>query len=187
MPPFAAIARQELQQVYAELSVQALFKKYEQLQKVVALYEKDENSALAKGDGEETPSTVHVSRFERAAEPKRITRGVNPDRDEALRLAAEAIKGFRTPIKTAEIYDVISRQGAKIGGTEPKSNLSAMLHHSEVFRSHGRKGWTLAEYDVRDDPNDGSDRASPEPSDNVTSHYQTMPAGDAEEYDPEYS
>lgn len=47
--------------------------------------------------------------------------------------------------KTAQLFDKLpDEMRAKIGGTEPKGNLSAMMHHSPLFVSHGRKGWTLA-------------------------------------------
>ncbi len=47
------------------------------------------------------------------------------------------------PVKTADLYDVLVASGHRIGGNEPKSNLSAMLFNSGRFVSNGRRGWTL--------------------------------------------
>jgi hypothetical protein len=101
------------------------------------------------------------SQFAPSLEPKKINRPINKDREHALSLAAEAIKGRRAPTRTAEIYEIIEPLGAKIGGAEPKSNLSAMLHHSPLFRSHGRRGWTLAEENiVLEGDDDGDDEGT---------------------------
>ena len=101
------------------------------------------------------------SQFAPSIEPKRINRPINKEREHALTLAADAIKGRRTPTRTAEIYEIIEPLGVKIGGAEPKSNLSAMLHHSPLFRSHGRRGWTLAEENVVLEGDDESDDNGP--------------------------
>lgn len=133
MSDFIAVARTELAAVEAELAATPLFQKYERLRDLVALY---------AGEPEAPPS-----RFVRTTAPKRINRAPSPERDRALALAAEAISGRYSPTKTSEIYDAIIKQGAKIGGQSPIGNLSAMLHHSPLFRSHGRQGWTLSELD----------------------------------------
>lgn len=139
MTDFTAAARAELATVEAELTALPLFQKYERLRDLVALY---------SGDGGEAGPIVHNSpRFARTTEPKRINRAANPERDRAVELAAAVIKGRYSPTKTSEIYDIIMQQGAQIGGKSPKGNLSAMLYHSPLFRSHGRQGWTLREHD----------------------------------------
>lgn len=137
MTEFATIARNELVAVEAELALLPLFQKYERLRDLVALY-----SGESEGH-----APAPLSRFARATEPKRINRAANPERDRAMELAAEAIRGRYSPTKTSEIYDIIIQQGALIGGKSPKGNLSAMLYHSPLFRSHGRQGWTLREHD----------------------------------------
>lgn len=137
MTEFITIARNELAAVEAELASLPLFQKYERLRDLVALY---------SGDSEEH-APAPPSRFARVTEPKRINRAANPERDRAVELAAETIRGRYSPTKTSEIYDVIIQQGAQIGGKSPKGNLSAMLYHSPLFRSHGRQGWTLREHD----------------------------------------
>lgn len=136
---FIVAAQNELKTVQQELAALPLFQKYERLRDLVALY-----SGKPEAAAEASPPP---SRFDPVREPKKINRPQSKDREETLALAAEAIRGRYSPTRTAEIYDIIAPLGAKIGGTEPKSNLSAMLHHSDLFRSHGRQGWTLAEYD----------------------------------------
>lgn len=139
MSDFIVAAQNELKTVQQELAALPLFQKYERLRDLVALYSgKPQASAEA---------SLAPSRFDPVREPKKINRPPSKDREDTLALAAEAIRGRYSPTRTAEIYEIIAPLGAKIGGAEPKSNLSAMLHHSDLFRSHGRQGWTLAEYD----------------------------------------
>ncbi|PNE13007.1 MAG: hypothetical protein CR217_00580 [Beijerinckiaceae bacterium] len=47
------------------------------------------------------------------------------------------------PIKTAELFDMITKMGIKIGGTNPLNNFSALLYGRDEFESHGRDGWAL--------------------------------------------
>lgn len=49
------------------------------------------------------------------------------------------------PMKTSEIFEMMGPIREEIGGSDKKGNLSAMMHHSPLFVSHGRVGWTLAE------------------------------------------
>lgn len=137
MSDFIAAARNELADIETELAALPLFQKYERLRDLVALY----------SGADVPPPSGALTRFPRTVEPKRINRAANPERDRAIELAAKAIQGRYTPTKTSEIYDVITQEGAQIGGKSPKGNLSAMLYHSPLFRSHGRRGWTLREYD----------------------------------------
>ncbi|WP_394761294.1 hypothetical protein [Phenylobacterium sp.] len=74
-------------------------------------------------------------------------RSVDPNRVAILEEAATVLElvGDQTPMKTAEVYAYLQAETReKIGGTDRKGNLSAMMHHSPLFVSHGRKGWTLA-------------------------------------------
>lgn len=139
MSDFIAAAQTELAAVEAELAASPLFQKYERLRELVALY--------SDGEAASGNSSKPATSFARVTEPKRINRAPSPERDRAIELAAEAIRGRYTPTKTSEIFDVIVQQGAQIAGKSPKGNLSAMLYHSPLFRSHGRQGWTLAEHD----------------------------------------
>jgi len=75
----------------------------------------------------------------------KINRPVDPDRVKVLEHARNLIRGRAAPTKTAEIYDNLPEDiRSGIRGEAPKSNLSAMLHNSSAFISHGRAGWTLA-------------------------------------------
>jgi hypothetical protein len=74
----------------------------------------------------------------------RSGRKPSPERIQALLIAKETIRGKSEPTKTADIFAKIKEAGVWIGGTDPQNNLSAMLHNSDDFKSHGRAGWTLA-------------------------------------------
>lgn len=74
----------------------------------------------------------------------RSGRKPSPERIKALLVAKEFLKGKTNPTKTVDILAYIRDAGVQIGGNDPQNNLSAMLYHSDDFRSHGRAGWTLA-------------------------------------------
>lgn len=139
MSDFIVAAQNELTAVQQELAALPLFQKYERLRDLVALYGGGAHTANLGARAE--------SRFDAVRERKKINRPPSKHREEALALAAQVIKGRYVPTRTADIYEMIVPLGAQIGGSVPQSNLSAMLHHSDVFRSHGRLGWTLGEYD----------------------------------------
>lgn len=187
MADFVASVEEELQAVQRELAALPLFQKYERLRDLVSLYKGQQVAVASVGAGA-TPSAfansaafyssaaegAPASRFARNGAPKKINRPINKDREQTLSFAEAALEGRSIPTKTSEIWEIIEPLGAKIGGAEPKSNLSAMLHHAPAFRSHGRKGWTLAKYNISDEQAelDDGDRASREddPSDNVIKH-----------------
>lgn len=157
MTAFKQVLKDELEELKRQLQANPVFMKYEQLKEAARLYG-IETEALGAPLGEPKKPAFYTGRG-----TGKITRAANPERDRALGFAAKVLEGRIDPVKTAEIYDLILPMGAKIGGTEPKSNLSAMLHHSETFKSHGRAGWTLAKHSLAepppqfghwDDPND---------------------------------
>jgi hypothetical protein len=76
--------------------------------------------------------------------PRAPGRKRSPEREAALREAAEFLQGKSMPVKTAEIFEMLEFKNITVGGDDPKSNLSAMLSNSDAFISHGRAGWTLA-------------------------------------------
>lgn len=64
---------------------------------------------------------------------------------EAVRETLVAM-GSPYPVKTRTIFSALPEAiTAQIGGRDPKSNLSAIIHNSKRFVSHGRAGWTLPE------------------------------------------
>jgi len=150
MPVFEEMLREEMEGLRQQLQSNPLFVKYEQVRETARLY------GVEPDGGSPSPRPQKKPAYYTGRGTGKINRGANPDRDRALALAAEVLRGRSMPMKTAEIYDLILPMGAKIGGTEPKSNLSAMLHHSATFKSHGRKGWTLtSESDVEMPPQFG--------------------------------
>ncbi len=138
MPVFEEMLREEMEGLRQQLQANPLFVKYEKVRETARLY------GVEPGAESPSPRSQKTPAYYTGRGTGKINRGPNPERDRALALAAEVLKGQAMPMKTAEIFDRILPLGAKIGGTEPKSNLSAMLHHSATFKSHGRKGWTLS-------------------------------------------
>jgi|GEM_PF-3162013 len=67
-----------------------------------------------------------------------------PETEAALNAASELIAGRSEPTRTSEIFDYLRSRGIQVPGTDPASNLSAMLSKARNFISHGRAGWTLA-------------------------------------------
>ncbi len=70
-------------------------------------------------------------------------RKTSPTRETAIEAAIAFLKNKTEPVKTAEILKHFMAIGIRLGGTDPQNNLSALLHYSEHFVSHGRVGWTL--------------------------------------------
>lgn len=79
----------------------------------------------------------------------KLNRPMNPDRLRVLEQAANLIRGRPHPTKTSTIFDALDEEvRGLIRGTDPRANLSAMLHHSPLFASHSRAGWTLVEDEI---------------------------------------
>lgn len=93
-----------------------------------------------------SPDFVQVKRHSRGT--GKIRRAIDPNRVAILEAAADVIDLMGGPMKTSDVYDALGPIREKIGGTEPKSNLSAMMHHSPLFVSHGRGGWSLSGMDA---------------------------------------
>ena len=66
--------------------------------------------------------------------------------NDILDAAEFALIGQDNPMSSGEIYEQLTADGIRIGGSNPVSNLAAKLSQAkERFRSHGRgKGWSLA-------------------------------------------
>jgi hypothetical protein len=64
-------------------------------------------------------------------------------------LATEAIADFlrqqQDPVPTTQILNYLGQKGIKFGGRQPRNALSVLLSRSDLFKAHGRQGWTLAE------------------------------------------
>lgn len=81
--------------------------------------------------------------------PTRLSAGaVDPKRETVLMAARKVLVdlGSSSPVKTSVIFERLPEEIAKtVPGKEPRYNLSAILHNSKRFVSHGRMGWTLPE------------------------------------------
>jgi hypothetical protein len=71
-------------------------------------------------------------------------RKISPERQEAIDATTKILRQTPGPIKTAELFDLISKMGIKLGGTDAQNNYAALLYGRDEFQSHGREGWTLA-------------------------------------------
>lgn len=87
-----------------------------------------------------TPATAPPTATE-----NRSGRKPSPERVKALLIAKEFLRDKTGPTRTADILACIRDAGVQLGGNDPQNNLSAMLYHSNDFRSRGRAGWILAQ------------------------------------------
>ena len=128
--PFLPALDTEIAELEAKLATDPTYVKLQKLRETRRLYQ---DEVLA-----DVPGAVVVRRRFRP-------RPVTSTRQRALKAAALAIKGKKTPTKTSEIAQILEDQSIQIGGANPLNNLSAMLSNSPQFRSHGRDGWVLVE------------------------------------------
>jgi hypothetical protein len=78
-------------------------------------------------------------------------RKISPERQAAIDATIEFLREAQGPVKTADIFAMVSKAGIKICGTDPVNNFSALLYGRDEFQSHGRDGWTLKEKVHTDD------------------------------------
>jgi hypothetical protein len=68
----------------------------------------------------------------------------SPERDRAIQEIKVLLNGRGVPMRTVVILEHLMKHGIDIGGTNKQNNLSALLHQTGEFQSHGRTGWTLS-------------------------------------------
>lgn len=124
MTDIRRVLREEMDELERQLEADPRFKKLQNLQNLLALYEEDENRG--------TPTTR-----------SRPVRSSSTDRDRALQMTEELLDGRITPTRTSDILDYLIENGVVIEGQSPVSNLSAMLSRAPQFEPHGRAGWTI--------------------------------------------
>lgn len=150
---FLPTLKREIEELEAELSSDPRFVKLRKLRDVLEAYGMDALSGR--------PATPQVA-------GSKQSRHTSPDREKALALAKDLVKGRSIPTPTREIVKHAAEHGLTIPGKDPVSNMSAMLSNSPIFQSHGRSGWTLvdpAPTDADDAPSAKSDdSAEPETS-----------------------
>ena len=77
---------------------------------------------------------------------KRVPRPRMPHVQALIDASAELLRGKVHPMPIALIAERMTELGLKINGVNPISNMSATLHHSGLFKCHGKRaGWTLIE------------------------------------------
>ncbi len=106
--------------------------KLQELRRVRALY-----------DGGASAPVLAAKSDTQDAKQGRSGRQPSPERLKAIEHARKYLSGCVGPVKTITILNRLQEEGVIVGGSSPVSNLSAMLHHSPAFQSHGRRGWTL--------------------------------------------
>jgi hypothetical protein len=126
---------QEIGEAEAALAYVPEFTRYQGLLKLRADY----LQLLGVGDTKSVPTVLGP----RQVLPVRIRvrKPASPEREALLNDIDRLLEGVTAPMRTSEIYDLVSLVH-EIGGEEPRSNLSAIMHNSKRFQSHGRRGWT---------------------------------------------
>jgi hypothetical protein len=130
---FVAKLKEEIASTEAELASDPRWVRLQALFKMLRLYESD-------------PEILEFSSRKEAIEgADRKRPRTSGARQQALEAARSFLLNSSGPVPTAGIYEAVRKKGVVIGGENPKNNLSAMLHYSPDFVSHGRQGWTLIE------------------------------------------
>jgi len=117
--------------------------KLQELRRVLALYTGTANPDVP-------PKATNSHREIRTGQ--KPGRKISPERSEAIKATTEILKHTPGPIKSAELFDMITKMGIKIGGKDPLNNFSALLYGRDEFESHGREGWALKPNEAADSP-----------------------------------
>lgn len=172
--PFVEALKAEIANLEAALAQDLTYRRLLEARRMLALYQPVQD-AIAAGSiragaisaghimgNAIQPTALRAVAPNQIADPPRSSRRSSPDRAKALD-AARMFLANRTsePTPTSVIYDHVAGLGIPIAGEKPQNNLSAMLSNaSDIFRSHGRSGWTLrSEHDTAETGPD-LDRAS---------------------------
>jgi hypothetical protein len=116
--------------------------KLQELRRVWALYTGTANS--------DVPPQATDPHREIRAPGQKPGRKISPERSEAIKATTKILSQMQGPIRTAELFDMITRMGIKIGGKDPQNNFSALLYGRDEFESHGRAGWALKPNEAAD-------------------------------------
>jgi hypothetical protein len=139
----------EIAEIEADLGNDPRYVKLLELKRLRSLYMSDPvDSAPVAGD----IPTGH----------ERKRRETSPWRAAAIKASMEFLEPRSGPTKTADIFAHLRKVGIEIRGSEPKSNLSALLHYAPEFVSHGRAGWTLKKYEAPNAEASGASNESAE-------------------------
>jgi len=110
--------------------------KLQELRRVLALYTGAANPAVP-------PQATDPQREIRTPSQK-PGRKISPERSEAIKATTKILTQMPGPIRTAELFAMITKMGIKIGGENPLNNFSALLYgRRDEFESYGREGWAL--------------------------------------------
>lgn len=113
-------------------------------------------AALAVYKGAHRHQAEDVSQGATRVERKAPKASADPAREKLFEEVTNYLSKKTEPTKTADIFTYLDMFDIHIGGNEPKSNLSAILHNSKRYKSYGRQGWMLPEnaaaYDQRHSP-----------------------------------
>lgn len=133
-----AALEQEIREVEARIALTADGAKLSKLRKMLADYRGLPNEPATRR------ASPALRPDEREAAPSRRAR--SPERQAVIDAAATFLRGKPYPIPTRTVFEALQATGVYIPGNNPQNNLSAMLSNArDIFKSHGREGWTLAE------------------------------------------
>ena len=110
----------EIAALEAELSKDLRFQKLEHLRALRDLYTADDPNDIAKP----------------------VNKG---EQNKAMLEARDFIASQEGPVPTTDVLDYLRAKNFRIGGADPRNNLSAMLSNTGWFEANGRKGWTIKE------------------------------------------
>jgi hypothetical protein len=119
--------------------------KIQQLKGLLALYEEGESSARTR-----RPVSPHRPAFVPRPKPG-LGRIRDPKRLKILEASLNVLRELNSshPVKTGDIYELLPAEIVElIAGENPRGNLSALIHNSKQFISHGRAGWSLPSGDA---------------------------------------
>jgi hypothetical protein len=133
----------EIGELQKQLAADPRYIKLQELKRVRHLYGGGVQLNGVAGMGTTGPAAVPITAP--APAENRSGRKPSPERVKALLVAKEFLRDKKEPTRTADILAYIRGAGIQLGGNDPQNNLSAMLYHSEDFRSRGRAGWVLAQ------------------------------------------
>lgn len=137
MPSYIEYMRAAIEALEQELKSDRRYILCQQLRRMLAAYE----------EGQETPTaTDSRAPVSSSLDPQRRmpSREMSPETKEVIERATKFLRDKSEPVPIRHIYyQVVEKDGCRIGGQDPVNGLSAILSRSGRFTAHGRTGWTL--------------------------------------------
>ncbi len=139
MSDFVGALAAEIASLESALEKDVRYVRLRELRRVCILYE---DAASSVSPPSITPVEDGASNSE-ASRQRASMRQLSPNRERALAAAKEYVAKASRVVPTRELLEYIISEGIEVGGANQLNNLSAIISTSGIFRSHGRKGWTI--------------------------------------------